>query len=100
MISIDFSIAYRQAGELAQCAEELFHQCNKLEKTIADVRSAWSGETSAAYAKKLEAFRVQLQKDAAQCRDEAISFRSKINELKKMEAEMALALSALSEGAR
>lgn len=92
MFSIDFNLAERQASEYARCAEELFQEHGRLENIIAEVRKAWKGEASAMYLRKLEAFRSQLRNDAAQLRSDAIAFRARIEELRRLEEELAAAM--------
>ena len=97
MLSIDFNIAYRQAGEMADCADEINHQSKKLENIINETRIAWQGDVSAAYIKKLEALGGQMQADSVKCRGEAVAFRMKIDEIKRMEEEAALAIAGAAE---
>ena len=98
MLSIDFNVAYRQAREMADCADELNHQYKRLENIISETHIAWQGDVSSAFTKKLEALGSQIQADAVQCRNEATEFRAKIDEIKRMEEEAALALADVAEG--
>ena len=97
MFSIDFSLAYRQAQEMEQCANEMNALGTKLERTTSSLRGEWKGEVSLAFQKKLEAFSSGLKNDSEKCRNDAAAFRAQIDEMKKMEEELAKALSASPE---
>ena len=97
MMSIDFNLAARQASEYARCAEELFQEHSRLENIIAEVRKAWKGEASAMYLRRLEAFRSQLNNDAAQLRSDAVAFRARIEELRRLDEEAAAAIAASNQ---
>lgn len=96
---INFNTAFRQAGEMDRCAEELQHQQRNLVTLIGNVRRAWQGNTSNEYIKKLEILAQQLQNDATQYSYDAKAFRAKIEKIKQAEQEAARAVEAsISEG--
>ena len=94
MIKIDFNIAYRQAQEMSNCADEMYRQREKLNSVLAEVRNAWRGRVSQMYVQKMESFGDRLEKEVAQCRADAVEFRARIDELKRMEEEAARAMEA------
>ena len=85
MIDINFDKATAQAAGMAQCADGIMQQHNKLISLIADVRKAWRGETADAYIRKLEEFATILETDAKKCREASANFRAKINFIKQTE---------------
>jgi uncharacterized protein YukE len=85
MISIDFNKTHIQAEAMARCADGLKQQRNKLVSLIAEIRSAWQGERSAAYIKKLEALSAKMENDAKQCHEHVMAFRTKIDSIKAAE---------------
>ena len=85
MIDIDFDKAVAQAAGMAQCADGIMQQYNKLNSLIADIRRSWKGETADAYIRKLEEFATILESDAKKCRDAATNFRTKVNFIKQTE---------------
>ena len=85
MLEIDFNKAYSQAEKMAQCADGMLEQHNKLVSLIAEARGAWQGESANAYIKKLEALAEKIKSDAAKCRANAVAFNKKIGVIKKAE---------------
>ena len=85
MIDIDFNKAYAQAQVMAQCAEGIRQQQQKLNSLIEGIRKAWHGQTAEAYIKKLEAFSDKLQTEAKKCAETATAFHLRLNSIKAAE---------------
>jgi len=96
MIDIDFNKAYVQAETMAQCADGIQQQQQKLNNLIAEIRRAWHGETATAYINKLEAFSDKLKTEAKMCRESAVTFRTRINSIKTAEEAVQRTISIIT----
>jgi len=82
-ITLDYAKAERQAGTLEQCANDMMMQSTEVSNIIAEVRSAWQGDTANTYIRKLEVLENELKINADKCSRDAADFRARVNSIKR-----------------
>jgi len=88
--SIDFNKAYRQADALAQSAEQLRQESNRISEIANETQRNWIGETAEAFFAKLQILESELREGASRAKQDAAAFRARIDAIREAE-EMAMA---------
>ena len=87
MLTVDFEKAYHQAREMAQIAQGILAQGDRLAMIATEMRSNWDGETAAAYLSKMELLAQTLKQNGKGCAVAAEAFLARIAEIQAAEDE-------------